>query len=129
MDKLNSNLSSSTASGAGNSWGTDWTRVREQEVRTEELVRFLKNLAKAGLVTRSDEMASARRVYAHLNGLSGCGLMRTELAQGCLRDRLSEKEQAELSLKTVTQSLKRIRRESWLARIEARTKLSPAQYW
>ena len=35
----------------------------------------------------------------------------------------------ELSLKNVTQSLKRIRRESWLAQVEVRTKLSPSQYW
>ena len=95
----------------------------------EELVRFLRNLAEVGLVTRNDEMASAKRVYSHYNGLSGSGILRKDLSDGCLRDKLSEKKQAELLLKIVTQSLKRIRKESWLARIEARTKLSPAQYW
>ena len=68
-----------------------------------------------GRLTRNDELASARRVYSHYNGLSGSGILRKDLSDKCLRDKLSEKEQAELSLKTVTQSLRRIRKQSWLA--------------
>ena len=46
--------SSSTASGARSSCGSRWKTARDQEVRMEELLRFLQALVDKGLVTRND---------------------------------------------------------------------------
>ena len=43
---------------------------------------------------------------------------------GCWRDLVSEKKQAVLTLEAMVKSLKTLRRESWLARLEARSRLS-----
>ena len=75
------NHSSSTASGAGNSCGSRWTAARDQEVRMEELLHFLQALVDKGLVTRNDEMASARRTLQHLTGQSGKGSLRQDLKE------------------------------------------------
>ena len=52
-----------TASGAGRTFGTEWTTVRQQEVRTEEVVRHHRRLMELGLVDRKDELALARRRF------------------------------------------------------------------
>ena len=63
-------------------------------------------------MTRNDELASARRRFQHLTGQSGSDLLRKDKEVKCLRDRFSEKKQAELSLKTLVLSLQRFRKES-----------------
>ena len=59
-----------TASGAGLPCGIKWTAVRKQEVRTDVLRNHLVRLRSIGLVTRTDELASARRRFKHLIGQS-----------------------------------------------------------
>ena len=94
----------------------------------EELAKCLKKLQSLDLVTRSDEVALARRRYQHLVGLSSGGRKRVEKIESCWRDGVSERKQAEFTLKNVVLRLQRLRRECWVARVEARAKLSPHQY-
>ena len=98
----------STASGAGGSCGSRWTAARDQEVRMEELLRFLRTLAEERLVTRNEELAVARKSLQHLTGQSSKGLLRQELKDKCLRDKFSEKEQAEQTLKSVSLNLQKL---------------------
>ena len=121
--------SSYTAKGAGSSCGRVWTAAWEQEVKVEELVKYLRKVQSLSLLTRSDELASARRRYQYLVGVSGSGTLKVEVTDECWRDMISERKQADLTFKNVVRSLQRLRRECWLARVEARARLSPYQYW
>ena len=98
MKKSKTTHSSSTAFGAGSSCGKEWTAARDKEVKIEEVTKYLRKLQSLGLVTRSDESASARRRYKYLVGVSGSGRERFEQNDGCWRDRVSEGQQARLTL-------------------------------
>ena len=120
-----------TASGAGRMAGIDWTALREQVVRLEALQSHLRDLMDSNLVSRSDESAAATRRYKYLVGPSGVSsvkeLVRKE-GDLCWRELTSEKQQASLTLSTLTRSLEKLRKKCWLARSEARSNLSPSQY-
>ena len=98
--------------------------ARDQEVRMEELLSFLRVLVDGRLVTRNDEMAADRRKLQHLTGQSGKGSLRQKLKDKCLRDKFSEKKQAEQALKSVGLNLQRLKKETWSFRFEARTRQS-----
>ena len=102
-----------TASGAGRTCGTEWTTVRQQEIRTEELVRHHRRLLELGLVERKDELASARRRFNHLTGQSGLDSMRRDLRDGrkCWRDVTSDRKQAAITLDTVVGGLNQLRKD------------------
>ena len=122
---------SSTAKGAGNTLRTGWTTACHHEVPTDKLVKSHRRLMDLGLTSRSDESTSARRRFKDLTGPIGLDRTIKELRLGrdvCWRDPVFEKKQAVLTLGVLTKSLRNLRKECWLARVEARSKLSPFQY-
>ena len=121
---------SSTASGAGLTYGIKWTAVRDQEVSTDKLVTHMVRLMKVGLVSSSHEMASCRRRFQHLIGQTGKDIHRLDIdGQKYWRYRSSDMEEVNMSLKLLLFNLQILRKEAWSLRVETRTRLSPYQYW
>ena len=122
----------STASGAGHTLGIEWAALCQRMVRIEELVKLQRRLLECGLAVRSDEDASARRRYKYFIGPSAIAssiLRKSKEVNVCWRDVDSHKEQVKLMLRALTTSLSTLRKECWVARQEARLRLSLYQYW
>ena len=83
----------STASGAGHTLRIEWTTLRLNCVRIEELVKHQRSLLGRGLAGRSDEDAAARRRFKYLIGPSAIGSTlqrKSSDSRICWREAISE---------------------------------------
>ena len=116
-----------TAQEAGrpSSLGQHWAAVRREETRLQCLVAFLERIHQQGLVSRTEEVASARRRFAYLVGPTSVRETKKWLLEKgndfCWRDKPSEKRQARISMVNIKDGLDKARKESWRARKEAAT--------
>ena len=74
--------SSSTASAAGGCERKSITSNSDYIVRLEELAKSQVRLIESGLVSRNDELASARRRFQSLTGPSGIDMLKHQLMEG-----------------------------------------------
>ena len=90
------------------------TTTSDLIVRIEELAKSYGRLFASNLVTRSDEVASARRRYQFLTGPSGIVELKRKLKEGavnCWRCISSERQQAVLSINNLEYGLQKLRKE------------------
>ena len=123
---------SSTASAAGGCERKSITGNSDHVVRLEELAKSQVRLINSGLVSRSDELASARRRFQSLTGPSGIDLLKLQLMEGsvsCWRDKSSDRQQAVMSLRNLREGLQKLRMEGWRQRKVMRSRVSDTQYW
>ena len=121
-----------TASAAGGWSSNTWASIRDHTVRLEELVKSQRRLMDSGLVSRSDEVASARRRFQFLTGPSGIEKLKEQLENGtvsCWRDESSDRDQSKLSLSNLEKGLQKVRCEDWRQAKEMRSIVGEVNYW
>ena len=128
----NQNLYVHTASVAGGCGIKSVTTTSDLIVRIEELANSYGRLFASNLVTRSDEVASARRRCQFLTGPSGIAELKRTLKEGsvnCWRCISSERQQAVLSIRNLEYGLQKLRKEGWNKRKVLRSRVGDSKYW
>ena len=100
--------------------------------RLEELAKSQGRLMDSNSVTRSDEVATARRRYQYITGPSGIDELKRTLMEGsenCWRSRSSERHQAVLTCKYLEEGLQKLRKEGWKQRRAMRSRVGDTKYW
>ena len=108
------------------------TSIREHVVRLQELVQSQKRLLSQGIVSHSDESASARRRFQFLTGPSCKEETMAELTLGvdkCWRHKPSDRRKSDMSLNLLKEGLSKASKLFLEVRLEERSRLSHLQYW